>query len=166
MFRTTIAARAVRVASALQRQAPRHLSLRHSTRQPTAATWHRSSAPTVQLSPLRMYSSSGGLQITTHNEPQGEVVPKGARVSVHYTGKLEDGTVFDSSVERGQPIEFQVGVGQVIRGWDEGITQLTKGQKALLVCPPEYAYGNAGAGGVIPPNATLHFEVEVVDFTA
>ena len=99
------------------------------------------------------------------NEGTGPIVPKGANVSVHYTGKLTDGTVFDSSVSRGQPLQFKVGVGQVIRGWDEGICQLQKGQKAMLTCPPDYAYGAAGAGGVIPPNATLTFEVEVMDFT-
>jgi len=77
-----------------------------------------------------------------------------------------DGTVFDSSVQKGRPFKFQVGVGQVIRGWDEGIGQLQKGQKAVLICPPEYAYGEKGAGGVIPPNATLKFEVELLDFQA
>mgnify|MGYP001626625360 CR=1 FL=1 len=85
---------------------------------------------------------------------------------MHYTGKLTDGTVFDSSVSRGQPLEFAVGVGQVIRGWDEGIMQLGVGQKAILTCPPDYAYGAAGAGGVIPPNATLTFEVELVEIVA
>ena len=98
------------------------------------------------------------------NEGTGPTVPPGATVSVHYTGKLTNGTVFDSSVSRGQPLSFQVGVGQVIRGWDQGICQLQKGQKAILTCPPDYAYGAAGAGGVIPPNATLIFEVEVMDF--
>ena len=94
----------------------------------------------------------------------GEVVPKGANVTVHYHGTLADGTVFDSSVERGEPFKFTVGVGQVIKGWDEGIVGLEKGQKAKLTCPPDYAYGSRGAGGVIPPNATLTFDVEVIDF--
>ena len=98
------------------------------------------------------------------SEGEGPVCPAGSRVKVHYTGKLTDGTKFDSSRDRGQPLEFVVGAGQVIRGWDEGITQLQKGQKAILTCPPDYAYGAAGAGGVIPPNATLIFEVELVDF--
>ena len=98
------------------------------------------------------------------NEGTGPVCPSGSRVKVHYTGKLTNGTVFDSSVARGTPLEFVVGTGQVIRGWDEGITQLQKGQKAVLTCPPDYAYGAAGAGGVIPPNATLIFEVELIDF--
>lgn len=104
------------------------------------------------------------MQVKKLNNGVGEVVPRGAMVKVHYTGKFPDGRVFDSSVSRGVPLEFKVGVGQVIRGWDEGICQLQKGQKAELICPPEYAYGSAGAGNVIPPNATLHFDVEVVDF--
>ena len=102
--------------------------------------------------------------VTKHNEGTGPIVPRGSMVKVHYTGKFPDGQVFDSSVSRGTPLEFKVGCGQVIKGWDEGICQLQKGQKASLVCPPSYAYGAAGAGGVIPPNATLHFDVEVIDF--
>ena len=104
------------------------------------------------------------MQVNKLNEGTGPVVPKGAMVKVHYTGTFPDGRVFDSSVSRGQPLEFKVGVGQVIRGWDEGICQLQKGQQAELICPPNYAYGAAGAGGVIPPNATLHFKVEVIDW--
>jgi len=91
-------------------------------------------------------------------------VPKLSKVKVHYTGKLEDGTIFDSSVERGEPIEFTVGTGQVIKGWDEAIPQLRKGQFAILTIPPQMAYGEAGSGDAIPPNATLTFEVEIVDF--
>ena len=98
------------------------------------------------------------------NEGTGPTVPKGSIVRVHYTGRLADGKVFDSSVGRGEPIEFELGAGQVIKGWDEGISQLQKGQKAVLICPPEFAYGDDGSGRVIPPNATLHFDVEVVDF--
>ena len=104
------------------------------------------------------------LGIEKLNEGTGPICPKGAKVKVHYTGKLLDGTVFDSSVTRGEPIEFVVGVGQVIKGWDEGITQLQKGQKAILTCPPHYAYGSQGAGDAIPPDATLTFEVEVVSW--
>ena len=73
-----------------------------------------------------------------------------------------DGTVFDSSIPRGAPLEFVVGAGQVIKGWDEGLLQLRVGEKAVLTCPPDYAYGAAGAGNVIPPNATLIFDVELV----
>ena len=75
-----------------------------------------------------------------------------------------DGTVFDSSVKKGRPFKFQAGIGQVIKAWDEGMTQLRKGEKAVLICPPDYAYGSRGAGGVIPQNATLKFEVEMIDF--
>ena len=75
-----------------------------------------------------------------------------------------NGTEFDSSRKRRQPFEFDLGYGQVIRGWDEGVQRLKKGQKATIICPPEYGYGARGAPPVIPPNATLKFEVEVIDF--
>ena len=105
------------------------------------------------------------MEIKTHNKGSGPCVPKGAWVKVHYTGKLADGTIFDSTKPSGAPREFRVGVGRVIRGWDEGLVQLRKGQKATLTCPPEFAYGEKGAGSVIPPNATLIFDVEVVSFS-
>jgi FKBP-type peptidyl-prolyl cis-trans isomerase len=84
-------------------------------------------------------------------------------LSVHYKGQLLDGTVFDSSYKRKQPIDFPVGVGQVIAGWDEGILLLKVGDKARFVIPSNLAYGESGAGGVIPPNATLIFDVELMD---
>ena len=87
----------------------------------------------------------------------------GKMVSVHYEGKLLDGTIFDSSYNRGKPIDFKLGVGQVIQGWDEGIALMKVGGKATLTIPPEMGYGVRGAGGVIPPNATLIFGVELVD---
>ena len=85
-------------------------------------------------------------------------------MTAHYTGTLLDGTVFDSSVKRNQPFKFTLGHGQVIKCWDEGFAQLKKGGKAVLNCPPDYAYGERGAGGLIPPNASLTFEVELLDF--
>jgi len=84
-------------------------------------------------------------------------------VKVHYTGSLTDGTVFDSSVKRGTPIDFPIGVGRVIPGWDEGIALLSEGGRATLIIPSHLAYGAKGAGGVIPPNATLIFEVELIE---
>lgn len=85
-------------------------------------------------------------------------------VKVHYTGRLLDGTVFDSSVERGEPIEFQLGVGQVIPGWDEGIALMSKGEKGILYIPSNLAYGSRQAGELIKPYSNLVFEVELVDF--
>ncbi len=86
----------------------------------------------------------------------------GKNVSVHYTGFLTDGKIFDSSVERGEPISFQLGQGRVIKGWDEGIALMKVGDKLRLIIPSNLGYGEAGAGGVIPPNATLLFDVELV----
>jgi len=100
----------------------------------------------------------------TEGANDGKHPSKGQRVTMHYTGKLMDGTVFDSSVDRNEPFIFNVGVGQVIKCWEEGVPQMTKGQKAVFNCPPDYAYGRHGAGGVIPPDATLKFEVELIDF--
>ncbi len=95
-------------------------------------------------------------------EGTGAAPKAGNVVQVHYTGWLTDGTKFDSSVDRGRPFEFRLGAGQVIAGWDQGVAQLKVGDKARLTIPPEMGYGARGAGGVIPPNATLVFEVELL----
>lgn len=92
----------------------------------------------------------------------GDEAVAGKSVMVHYTGWLTDGTKFDSSKDRGQPFSFQIGSGQVIKGWDQGVTGMKVGGVRKLTIPPELGYGARGAGGVIPPNATLVFEVELL----
>ena len=106
--------------------------------------------------------TDSGLRYKILNKSNGDSPIKGDKVKVHYKGMLIDETVFDSSYKRNQPIEFNVGIGQVIPGWDEGIMLLKKGEKAKFVIPSNLGYGEAGAGGVIPPNATLIFEVELL----
>lgn len=107
--------------------------------------------------------TSNGLEFIEVVAGTGEQAEAGKTVSVHYTGKFEDGKVFDSSIPRGEPITFQLGRGNVIKGWDEGIALMKVGGKAQLIIPPALAYGERGAGGVIPSNATLVFDVELVD---
>ncbi len=107
--------------------------------------------------------TKSGLAYKITKKGSGQKAEAGKTVSVHYTGKLTDGTKFDSSYDRNQPIDFPLGQGRVIKGWDEGIALLNVGSKATFIIPPDLAYGARGAGGVIPPNATLIFEVELVD---
>lgn len=107
--------------------------------------------------------TESGLYHKIIQKGDGAKPESGNTVAVHYKGMLPDGTVFDSSYKRGNPIEFPVGMGHVIAGWDEGILMLNKGDKARFVIPSELAYGEQGAGGVIPPNATLVFDVELMD---
>lgn len=106
--------------------------------------------------------TESGLRYKMIQKGDGIKAEKGKTVSVHYEGSLTNGQVFDSSYKRNQPIDFQLGVGQVISGWDEGISLLKVGDKARFVIPSHLGYGSAGAGGVIPPNATLIFDVELM----
>ena len=98
-------------------------------------------------------------------EGDGKIAKNGMQVSVHYQGRLTDGTIFDDSQKRGTPFSFTLGSGQVILGWEQGIVGMKIGEKRVLTIPPELGYGAAGAGGVIPPNATLVFDVELVAVT-
>ncbi len=107
--------------------------------------------------------TASGLQITDLVEGTGDVASSGQTVEVHYRGTLEDGTQFDASYDRDQPFEFPLGAGRVIKGWDEGVQGMKVGGKRKLVIPPDLGYGSRGAGRVIPPNATLIFEVELLD---
>lgn len=106
--------------------------------------------------------TDSGLRYKIIQKGDGAKAVKGKGVAVHYKGMLVDGTVFDSSYKRNSPIDFTLGIGQVISGWDEGIALLQVGDKARFVIPPHLGYGARGAGGVIPPNATLVFDVELV----
>ena len=116
-----------------------------------------------------MATTDSGLMITTTQTGSGGEAAAGNSVSVHYTGWLYDpeseggrGSKFDSSVDRGQPFGFALGAGRVIAGWDEGVAGMRVGEKRELIIPPDLAYGSRGAGGVIPPDATLLFEVELL----
>lgn len=109
-----------------------------------------------------MQSTPSGLYYKITKRTEGIAPKKGDEVAVHYAGKLVDGTEFDSSFKRNQPIDIPIGVGQVIKGWDEGILLLKEGEAATLLIPSELGYGANGAGGVIPPNAWLIFDVELV----
>ncbi len=107
--------------------------------------------------------AASGLVIEDLETGSGDTAEKGCMVSVHYTGWLTDGTKFDSSKDRNDPFDFPLGAGHVIRGWDEGVQGMKAGGKRRLTIPPALGYGARGAGGVIPPNATLVFEVELLE---
>lgn len=110
--------------------------------------------------PVKTSSGLEYVDLVTGDDREAHV---GETAFVHYTGWLEDGTKFDSSVDRGEPFSFRLGAGRVIKGWDEGVVGMRIGTKRKLIVPPHLGYGSRGAGRIIPPNATLIFEVELLD---
>jgi FKBP-type peptidyl-prolyl cis-trans isomerase len=130
------------------------------TEQAQLSTW----AKAHKLKKKSVKTTPSGMMVAITKKGTGAAPVAGTKVKVHYTGTLLDGKKFDSSVDRGEPFQFVLGAGQVIKGWDEGIALLTKGAKATLMLPSSLAYGARGAGGSIPPNTPLIFEVELVDF--
>jgi len=116
----------------------------------------------VMASEERKIETPSGLRYVDILEGEGPQPKKGQLVFVHYTGWLEDGTKFDSSLDRNQAFSFRIGAGRVIRGWDEGVATMKVGGKRRLTIPSRLGYGARGAGGVIPPNATLIFEIELL----
>ena len=144
------------------------LALVSLTVPPPAAGQQTSQQPAAQQgAPGKMTELANGLKYTDTQVGSGDEAVRGKKVTVHYTGWLdnkgEKGKKFDSSVDRNEPFEFPVGASMVIRGWDEGVVGMKVGGKRRLVIPPEMGYGSRGAGGVIPPGATLVFDVELVE---
>ena len=117
----------------------------------------------AEESSIKKITSETGLEYQDIIIGTGEFPKVGDRVLVHYTGKLEDGSIFDSSLDRNEPFEFPLGMGRVIKGWDEGLSSMQVGGKRILTIPSHLGYGERGAGGRIPPGATLIFEVELLE---
>jgi peptidylprolyl isomerase len=129
---------------------------------PTILTENNILIASDTMSDANVVTTPSGLKYVELKEGTGATPERGQTVEVHYTGTLEDGTKFDSSRDRGQPFKFKIGVGQVIKGWDEGLSTMKVGGRRNLIIPPDLGYGSRGAGGVIPPNATLLFDVELL----
>ncbi len=129
---------------------------------PTTVTENNTLIASDTMSDANVVTTPSGLKYVEVKEGTGATPQTGQTVEVHYTGTLEDGTKFDSSRDRGQPFDFKIGLGQVIKGWDEGLSTMKVGGQRQLIIPPELGYGARGAGGVIPPNAILHFDVELL----
>lgn len=129
---------------------------------PTTVTENNILIASNTMSDANAVTTPSGLKYVELKEGTGATPQSGQTVEVHYVGTLEDGTKFDSSRDRGQPFSFKIGIGQVIKGWDEGLSTMKVGGRRQLIIPPELGYGARGAGGVIPPNATLLFDVELL----
>ncbi len=152
--------------------APKDVQVSDTTTPPPSITESTESKPTSiegtqqqqqpQSPTTTNQSNPKKMTIQTTKEGTGPAITNGQTAEVHYVGKLTDGTTFDASKPRGSTFSFKLGAGQVIKGWDEGVLGMKVGEVRMLTIPPELGYGAAGAGGVIPPNATLVFEVELV----
>ncbi|MEH2071301.1 MAG: FKBP-type peptidyl-prolyl cis-trans isomerase [Nostoc sp.] len=129
---------------------------------PTILTENNILIASDTMSDANAVTTPSGLKYVELKEGTGATPERGQTVEVHYIGTLEDGTKFDSSRDRGQPFKFKIGIGQVIKGWDEGLSTMKVGGRRKLIIPSELGYGSRGAGGVIPPNATLLFDVELL----
>ncbi|WGV28604.1 FKBP-type peptidyl-prolyl cis-trans isomerase [Halotia branconii] len=138
-------------------------SLSQTTPASTSVIENNTLIASKPMSDDKAVTTPSGLKYVELEKGSGATPQTGNTVVVHYTGTLEDGTKFDSSRDRGQPFSFKLGVGQVIKGWDEGLSTMKVGDRRQLIIPPELGYGSRGAGGVIPPNATLLFDVELLD---
>ncbi len=129
----------------------------------TIETEKNTNTPIANKNMSDTITTASGLQYEVIQEGNGATPEIGQTVVVHYTGTLEDGTKFDSSRDRNSPFSFKIGIGQVIKGWDEGVGSMKVGERRKLTIPSDLGYGPRGAGGVIPPNATLIFDVELLD---
>jgi FKBP-type peptidyl-prolyl cis-trans isomerase len=138
-------------------------NLTQTTPAPTTTIENNTLIANNTMSEAKVVTTPSGLKYIELAEGTGATPQTGQTVVVHYTGTLEDGTKFDSSRDRKSPFSFKIGVGQVIKGWDEGLSTMKIGDRRQLIIPPELGYGARGAGGVIPPNATLIFDVELLE---
>ena len=133
-----------------------------STGVPTQTEVKIAAGPLIDMNDPEIKETGTGLKYKVITAGTGATPKKGDTVVVHYTGTLENGTKFDSSRDRNSPFSFKLGVGQVIKGWDEGLADMRVGDRRTLIIPPDLGYGARGAGGVISPNATLIFDVELL----